>query len=158
MKNTNYKVNHTNSTIIITKDFADKASIVNTAEYKILCQLKKDFPNYTVSQRTAKVSTKRDYHKDLTIPRMEKFISWFDENGMNKFLKVKEYFQTTKGYSASVRAWFLSNYPDYKEQEMMFECAYDATLQIIEESEAAKMADQTTKPADENAEEKTIAA
>ena len=149
---TNYKVNHTNGTIIITKDFSDRAGIVNSEEYKILRQLKKDFPNYTLSQKTVKVSTKRDYHKELTIERMARFILKFDENSLIKFQEVKEYYKPTKGYSANVRAWFLAKYPDYKEQEKLFETAYDNMIRFLEEAETTENVKQETKPAAESVE------
>ena len=114
-----YQVNHTIGTITMTKGFADKAGIVNTTEYQTLCQLKKDFPNYRILQKKVKVSKERDFHKDLTMENMAKYIRKFDEDNLATFQEVKEYHETKKAYYANVKAWFLSAYPYYRETERL---------------------------------------
>lgn len=64
-----------------------------------------------------KVSKERDFHKDLTMENMAKYIRKFDEDNLATFQEVKEYHETKKAYYANVKAWFLSAYPYYRETE-----------------------------------------
>ena len=47
-----YSVSHVTRSIILTRDFAKKASILGTEEYKIFLNLRRDNPEYEVIQRT----------------------------------------------------------------------------------------------------------
>lgn len=156
MKN-NYKVDYAKNTITITKDFAKKANIIDSVEYKILRKLQKDFPNFTITQRTATVSTTKKTHKGLTLDRMEKYIRTFEEaSDLKIFKKVKEYNTDYRENNSGelseiinygkVKAWFIGKYPEYEETEKMFE----ATIEIIEESEGDET--ETAKTGEENQE------
>ena len=153
MKNT-YKINYTKGTVTLTKDFADRAGIVNSEEYKILRQLKKDFPSFTILQKTVNASKTRESHKDLTFDRMAKFIRKFDTESLAKFQEVKEYYQTTDSYYVSVKSWFLNEYPDYK----MTERAFDDMIKTIEEAETVRKVMNTIKAETESAEQEEEAA
>jgi hypothetical protein len=137
MKN-NYRIDFAKNTITLTKDFANKANIINSKEYEILRQLQKDFPNLTIRNQTAKTNTKKESHKDLTFDRMELFIKTFDEASLPLYEEIRNYFdEATKKSYVQVKSWFLKRYPEYR----MTEQAYEATMAIIEESELANLID-----------------
>lgn len=117
MKN-NYKVDFAKGKIILTRDFTNKANIVNSEEYKILRQLKKDFPNLTISQKTAKTNTTKTTYNGLTLDRMEQFIIRFDNSSLQLFNEKKEYYKKTNSSFAPIKSWFIANYKNYKEIEI----------------------------------------
>ena len=85
LRSTNYRIDFTKMTLIMTADFALNAYIEDTEEYKILTRLKKDFPDLKIERKThrtpSKYTTKsgeeytHNQYKDLTYKRMEKFLS-----------------------------------------------------------------------------------
>jgi len=117
----NYKVDYAKNAIILTKDFTNKANIINSEEYKILRQLKKDFPHLTISQKTAQTKEDKKTHKGLTLEYMESFIKNFDKERLTKFGEVKAYYKTAKSGHIKIKAWFIETYKsDYKEIEKSF--------------------------------------
>ena len=121
MKNVkNYSITHTNGNIngeiILSRDFANRANIINSAEYTALVQFRKDFPEYAIRIRESKKPARKETHRGLTIDRMDKYIAWRGNVAdVRAFANVKEYFKGDKGYYAKVKKWFLDNHEDYKD-------------------------------------------
>jgi hypothetical protein len=145
MKNTNtYKVDFAKGTITLTRGFAEKANILNSAEYKTLRKLKNDFPTLEIFQRTATVSATKKTHKGLTLDRMEKYITTFEPaEALKVYYKVKAYntdLKETKDGDiveitnyGKVKKWFLNKYPEYEKTET----AFDDMIELLDELEAA---------------------
>ena len=76
-----YIINHGEQTITITKAFAARAADVSTKEYRELTKLHKDFPDYTIQNRTAVIRTDKTTYKGLTLDEMEKYIAAQDNSG-----------------------------------------------------------------------------
>ena len=75
MKRHDFSFDAVSTTITITKAFADKLSDPNSEEYKLLRQIKADYPSLTVCRRTHR--TKSNFvnqYKKLTYENMEAFI------------------------------------------------------------------------------------
>ena len=153
----NYTINHANGTITLTRDFANKAGILNSPEYKALRQLKRDFPNLEVVQRTAKVSPTKVTHKGLTLDHMEKYITTFEPaTDLTIFKKVKSYntdLKETKDGDiieivnyGKMKKWFLNKYPDYQMTETAFDAMVE-TLEKLEAKSAAIIPEETTDDA-----------
>ena len=81
-----YKVDFTASTITITADFAKKMNAPTSAEYKTISQIKKDFPQMKIINKTHKTPRKYvskatgeefncNQFKNLTFDNMEQFIN-----------------------------------------------------------------------------------
>ena len=81
-----YKVNFTASTITITADFAKKMNDPTSGEYKTISQIKKDFPQMKIINKTHKTPRKYvskatgeefncNQFKNLTFDNMEQFIN-----------------------------------------------------------------------------------
>lgn len=80
-----YKVDFTASTITITADFAKKMNDPTSAEYETISQIKKDFPQMKIINRTHATPSKYtakstgetfncNQFKNLTFDNMEQFI------------------------------------------------------------------------------------
>jgi hypothetical protein len=118
MKKTNdYIINHESKTITITRDFAKRSSVINSNEYRALTQFRKDYPDYTIKNRTATVTNSKTTHSGLTIPFMKKFIEKQDNAAaaLKEFESVEKFFKGHPAYYSKVKAWFLSKYPKYAE-------------------------------------------
>ena len=129
----NYKLNFVNSTITITSAFAKNAANTNSAEYKLLTKLQKDFPNFNIVQRTHKTPVKytskngeqsiRNPFKNLTFENMERFMSAIPNN--NEFLREYSFLKETasalqlNAYSI-VRKWFCTQFPKYKSNPLFY--------------------------------------
>ena len=81
-----YKIDFTSSTITITADFAKKMNDPTSAEYKTISQIKKDFPQMKIINKTHKTPRKYvskstgetfncNQFKNLTYKNMEGFIN-----------------------------------------------------------------------------------
>lgn len=131
-----YKINFTNMTMTITKEFAEKASNPTSEEYRIMTKFQKDFPNLKILRKTHRKPKK--YHtnsgeeyscnpyKNLTYENMEKFMKALPE-GDSKIEIVKAYyflrFQAssiqTNAYKI-VRNWFIQQFPLYRKNPLFY--------------------------------------
>lgn len=126
MKN-GYIIDHAERAIIITKEFAKRASNISTREYRELTSFHRDFPDYTIERRTAEVNkaTKQTY-KGLSLTEMENYIKEQDRTqgnggeGLKAFEAIKVYYTPTgrdKPSYPKLKAWFLNKYPKYGKKE-----------------------------------------
>lgn len=111
-----YSVNFADNTITLTKAFAQRAKNPSTAEFRELAKLTKNFPNLTITMRTAVITADKNTHDGLTIARMEFLIKNYmgDEIALAEFAEVQKFYKGTKGYYGKVKGWFLNKYPNYK--------------------------------------------
>ena len=116
-KNAGYVINYEDNTITLTKAFAKLAQNPNTKEFRELAKLHKNFPDFTITKRTAKVNEDKEVHAGLSIPWMTNYIKTYikDEAAVAEFEEVKNFYRGMSGYYGKVKGWFLNKYPDYKE-------------------------------------------
>ena len=76
--NSTYKIDFINNTLTMSKAFEAAASNPNSKEYKLLQQLRADFPGLTVARKTRRASKKAQPTKNLTYANMEKYMSVFE--------------------------------------------------------------------------------
>ena len=120
-----YKVDHAARKIIISKDFARKASTIDSPEYDDLKQLREDFPNYKVKPKKNTLNPNKDTFKKLTYDVMRCFIATRYENDneqqgfLQQFDKILEFSKNQPGPYAYVKKWFLQNYPNYRDYHPM---------------------------------------
>lgn len=104
----------TANTIYVSKSFMKKACTPGTAEYTILLNMQKDRPSATVDYiPTAK---KINTYKALTYEAMKEYVS--DEFGsdsaqMTALLKTLQTAEKQRLRYATVKQWFLKNFPNY---------------------------------------------
>ena len=116
-KNTGYVIDYATNTIILTKAFAKQAQNPNTKEFRELAKLHKNFPEFTITKRTAKVNDDKEVHSGLSIPWMTNYIKTYikDEAAVKEFEEVKAFYRGMSGYYGRVKGWFLNKYPNYKD-------------------------------------------
>ena len=115
--NNGIRINHgENGTIIITKVFEKLSRNTNSAEYRQLAKLHKDYPTYIIQTRTAAKNANKNTHKGLTLTYIEKFLE-MQENAadvLEAFERVKYLNEKHPAYYAIIKKWFLAKYPDYE--------------------------------------------
>lgn len=75
-----YIINYGEQTITITKAFATRAADISTREYRELTKLHRDFPDYTIQNRTAVIHKDKATYKGLTLDGMETYIKAQDSS------------------------------------------------------------------------------
>lgn len=116
MKNT-YKIDFTNNTLTISKAFEDAANDPSTPEYKLLQQIRADFPGLMIVRKTRRPSKKANPNKNLTYSNMERYIKALTNTNdlLKEFESVKELAGAQTNSYQYVRGWFLKQFPNYKE-------------------------------------------
>ena len=117
MKNT-YKVDFVNNTLTMTKAFEDAASDPTSQEYKLLQQIRADFPGLTIIRKTRRAPKKARPTKNLTYKHMEQYMSVFQnaDKLLAQFEVVKECSKQQPSPYKFVRDWFEAQFPKYREQ------------------------------------------
>lgn len=69
------KVDVANSRLVMDRTFAKNCAIAGSAEYNLLQSARKDYPNFTVEQRTIKRNANKECYRGLTYDYMKKYIS-----------------------------------------------------------------------------------
>lgn len=109
-----YHIDHIEAKIIITKEFAREAGILNSSAYKMLKQLRADNPNYTVERRTIS-KTSKSRNRNLTYDNMRNYIIQREGERSKleaEFDSVLALSKLQSGPYAFVKKWFLTKYKD----------------------------------------------
>ena len=116
MKNT-YKVDFVNNTLTMTKAFEDAASNPTSQEYKLLQQIRADFPGLTIIRKTRRAPKKARPTKNLTYKHMEQYMNVFQnaDKLLAQFEVVKECSKQQPSPYKFVKDWFEDQFPKYKE-------------------------------------------
>lgn len=120
-KNSRYEIDHINAKVILTKQFAKAASILNTPEYLTLLELRRNHPDYTFELREIRKKEGKKSYRNLTYERMEDYIITREGKGSDahkEFEQVKKLSQIQAGSYGYVKKWFLNKYEDeFKKKE-----------------------------------------
>ena len=144
-----YKVDFVANTITITAAFAKAMNDPTSAEYKIIAQIRKDFPEMEIIRKTHKTPSKYqtktgekfncNQFKNLTYKNMETFIMGLPaaEAYMEEYLFLKNYAAEvqTNGYTI-IRRWFMAQFPDFRKNPIVYLTNQPAVVS------AAEVADQ----------------
>ena len=107
------RVDFAKNAIVITRDFARRASIVGTPEFKRLSELCNAYPSLTVITRTARKGASKISTKGLTMEFMENYITHRcpdDKKLYNRQVEVSKAFKSPYMY---LRKWFVGSYSDW---------------------------------------------
>lgn len=143
----NLNVNMKNRTIEMTKKFAAASSKFGTEEYKILQEVRRDYPSYKVVTITRKASkSDSSAFKGLTYEYMEKYIAGHDDEEKSIMLEymmlrgeseeAEDAFAESASYQ-EIKDWFLDTFPAIAEFHKKREKMIKATRQ---KKEVARMA------------------
>ena len=144
-----YKVDFVANTITITAAFSKAMNDPTSAEYKIIAQIRKDFPEMEIIRKTHKTPSKYqtktgekfncNQFKNLTYKNMETFIMGLPaaEAYMEEYLFLKNYAAEvqTNGYTI-IRRWFVAQFPDFRKNPLTYLTNQPAVVS------AAEVADQ----------------
>ena len=128
-----YKVDFVANTITITAAFAKAMNDPTSAEYKIIAQIRKDFPEMEIIRKTHKTPSKYqtktgekfncNQFKNLTYKNMETFIMGLPsaEAYMEEYLFLKNYAAEvqTNGYTI-IRRWFVAQFPEFRKNSLAY--------------------------------------
>ena len=78
-KTTGYSINFAENTITLTKAFAQRAKNPATSEFRERAKLHKNFPELTITLRTAVITADKETHGGLTIKWMTDYIKNYKE-------------------------------------------------------------------------------
>ena len=120
MKTTSYNFDAINTVLTIPKDFARKASQLNSPEYKTMLQLRRDYPNLEIVMREG---TKKQAASGISFKQMEEFIKQCrdSESRMGTYERVKALSKVQRSPFKYVKEWFLTNYANYSENPVFDE-------------------------------------
>ena len=110
-----------NNQIVITKAFAKNAYCFGTPEYEMLQTVRRDYPEFKVVLREIKKNTNVDHYKGLNYEYMKWYIGQYETQekkdlmlkALDKLIDISKCHSTGKRY-ATIRNWFLDNYPAVK--------------------------------------------
>ena len=114
------RFDHAKHEIILYKWFEEKARYPENAEYKMLSDYMKTFPNYTIIVRKdIKKNTKQEHYKGLTYEYMETYIRKYEPietrdsvlNELEDRIFISECHSTGHRYP-EIKKWFLKKYPE----------------------------------------------
>ena len=140
-----YKVDFVANTITITAAFAKAMNDPTSAEYKIIAQIRKDFPEMEIIRKTHKTPSKYqtktgekfncNQFKNLTYKNMETFIMGLPaaEAYMEEYLFLKNYAAEvqTNGYTI-IRRWFVAQFPDFRKNPIVYLTNQPAVVSAVE--------------------------
>ena len=108
-------INHTDKTITVSKDFLQKAGQFGTPEFREALQMKADFPDYFLVERTIKRNPQKRTYGHLTYEKMENFIQGREteaDKALAEFEAIKRWARTQNAAYAKVKKWFLDKYKE----------------------------------------------
>lgn len=117
MKNT-YRVDFVNNTFTMTKAFEEALNNPASEEYKLLQQIRADFPGLTIIRKTRRAPKKARPTKNLTYKHMEQYMSVFKnaDELLAQFKVVQECSKQHPSPYKYVLDWFKKQFKNYKEQ------------------------------------------
>ena len=128
-----YRIDFVANTITITAAFAKAMNDPTSAEYKIIAQIRKDFPEMEIIRKTHKTPSKYqtktgetfncNQFKNLTFDNMEQFIEALPNHDellkSFKFLKYYGGLPQTSRYPV-VRRWFVAQFPEFRKNPLFY--------------------------------------
>ena len=116
------KIKVEDSEIVISKPFAKKAYSFGTPEYEMLQAVRRDYPGFAVVLREIKKKTDAEHYKGLNYKYMKWYIGEYETKekkelmlkALDEMIDISKCHSTGKRY-ATIRNWFLDNYPAVKE-------------------------------------------
>lgn len=115
------KVLHENACIRMNTTFAKMAENPMSDEYKLLQELRRDYPEYSVSRRQIKKNSSQEHYKGLTYEYMEWYIIKYGSNEEEERKSLLAEFEHQKDIASChskckrypvVKNWFLSKFPE----------------------------------------------
>lgn len=113
----NYDFEH--KAIIGSNAAIKRANRGNGNEYRELCRMLAEHPDFKVMPKEIKGNTEKKKYHGLTFDRMKEYILTQpdSENRVKVFEKVQEIAEAKGAKYPLTKKWFLKTYPEYKEND-----------------------------------------
>ena len=116
MKTNSLVIDFNNSEIIMDRAFAKNAKIVGSDQYNLLQGARRDYPTYSVTQRTIRKNPNKESYRGLTYDYMREYIiGHSDDITLREF---EEKVLISKCHSIrypEIKKWFLNTFPEIEE-------------------------------------------
>lgn len=106
------KINRNNNTIVMDRAFAKASEIVGSAEYNMLQTARRDYPTFTVVQRTIKRNPNKECYKGLTYEYMEKYIISHCAEKLTEYKELRIISECHSVRYPKIKEWFLEEFPE----------------------------------------------
>ena len=123
-----YTFDHANKVITLTKAYSKRANTPGTKEFRELAMFHKNYPDYTITLRTATITANKNTHDGLTIEMIEKIIAC--QTNSEELMREYQAFVAFWGKEVTdkktgktdirapygkVKSWFLKKVPNYQD-------------------------------------------
>ena len=110
-----YKIDYISEKIIVTKKFLKAAGVYNSPEYKLMKELRADYPAFAFEEKKIDKKAGKVTHKNLTFEKMrEHLILRFGEDSetVKRYDFLMEFYMTHTGRYAKIKSWYLEQCKD----------------------------------------------
>ena len=128
-----YQINYIENTITVNADFYEKMQNYGSEEYKLVKNIRADYPQMRIVQKTHKTPTKYktktgeefrcNQFKNLRYENMEGFINGLSNS--EEYMKAYNFLKNcgslpqTSRYTA-VRKWFVAQFPEFRKNPLFY--------------------------------------
>ena len=142
-KITGYNFDALKSELTVTAEFLKKAGKLNTPEYRIMLQLRRDYPEMKIIQKKVSRKTK----PSISCAQMTDFIGKCrdGEKRLKEFERIKELSKIQVSPYCYVRDWFMNHYANYADSEPQFDADGFIIVKTKKELDAEAAAKENEK-------------
>ena len=108
-----YKIDYISEKIIVTKKFLKAAGVYNSPEYKLMKELRADYPAFAFEEKKIDKKAGKVTHKNLTFEKMhEHLVIRFgkDSDTVKRYDYLMEFYKTHTGRYAKIKSWYPESF------------------------------------------------
>ena len=125
-----YKIDYISEKITVSKKFLKAAGVYNSPEYKLMKELRADYPAFAFEEKKIDKKAGKVTHKNLTFEKMhEHLILRFgkDSDTVKRYDYLMEFYKTHAGRYAKIKSWYLEQCKDeYADENETSEASNEA--------------------------------
>ena len=126
-----YNIDYITETITVTKKFLKAASVYNSPEYKLMKEIRADYPTFKFAEKEIAKKAGKTTHKNLTFEKMREHIIVRDgeeSETLKRYDYLLEFYKTHAGRYAKIKSWYLKQYADeYADEAETSEASTEAS-------------------------------
>ena len=126
-----YKIDYINEKITVTKKFLKAAGVYNSPEYKLVKELRADYPTFSFEEKKIEKKVGKTTHKNLTFEKMREHLVIRDgdeSDTVKRYDYLMEFYKTHAGRYAKIKSWYLDQCKDeYVDETETSEASSDAS-------------------------------
>ena len=115
-----YNIDYITETITVTKKFLKAASVYNSPEYKLMKEIRADYPTFKFAEKEIAKKAGKTTHKNLTFETMREHIilcEGKESTILEQYDYLMQLYKTHAGRYAKIKAWYLKQYKAEYEEE-----------------------------------------